>query len=84
MHVHHKPTIIKEEKTIKQEIHKPEIHITKEVEKPVVIHHHEEVVHHHKPEYKSPIYKEEISHEHLHHHYKVHNPYDAHFMSNRF
>lgn len=71
VHVHHQPTVIKEEKFIKQEIHKPVHHITKEYVKPVEVHH--EII---KPEYKPPIYKEEISHEHLHHHYKVHNKYD--------
>lgn len=74
VHVHHKPTVIKEEKIIKQEIHNPVHHITKEIHKPIEIH---EI---HKPvEYKEhkPIYKEEISHEHLHHHYKVHNKYDS-------
>lgn len=73
IHVHHKPRVIKEEKVVEKEIHKP-IHITKHHE-PIEIHKpfefHEEV--HHKPfeVKKHPIYKEEVSHEHLHHHYKV-------------
>jgi hypothetical protein len=61
VHVHHKPTVIKQEKVIKQEIHKPVVyHKPEEIHKPVEVKH----------EYK-PIYKEEVSHEHLHHHYKV-------------
>lgn len=70
VHVHHKPTVIKEEKVIKTEIHRP-VHHTKEIHKPAEIHHEiykPEIKEYHKP---SPIYKEEISHEHLHHHYKV-------------
>jgi hypothetical protein len=118
VHVHHKPTVIKEEKVIKQEIHKP-VHITKEIHitKPVEVHHekheykpveikheyepeikHEykpveikhkyqpEIKHEYKPfehefkpeikhEFKHPVYREEISHEHLHHHYKVNQNY---------
>lgn len=91
VHVHHKPTVIKEEKVIKQEIHKP-VHIHKEIiHKPAEVHHeHEpfeikhvykpEIKHEYKPEIKHeykpvevkhPVYKEEVSHEHLHHHYKV-------------
>lgn len=65
VHVHHKPSVIKEEKFYKHEVHKP-IHVHKEdyhYEKPVVEYKKKEVV--------KPIYKEEISHEHLHHHYKV-------------
>lgn len=71
VHVHHKPTIIKEEKTVKQEIHKPTYHTKEIIHKPVEIHHEVIKV----PEIKEhkPIYKEEISHEHLHHHYKVTN-----------
>lgn len=68
LHVHHKPTIIKEEKIIKTEIHKP-VHYTKEEKKPAEVH-HEEIKLPETKEYK-PIYEEEISHEHLHHHYKV-------------
>lgn len=73
LHIHHKATIIKEEKIIKQEIHKP-IHYTKEVEKPSEVH-HEAIKAPEKKEYKpkeyKPIFQEDISHEHLHHHYKV-------------
>lgn len=74
LHVHHKSTIIKEEvKPIIKEIHKP-IEIHKEIHhKPIEIH---KEIHH--PEYEikrpKPIYKEEISHEHLHHHYKHVHP----------
>lgn len=82
LHVHHKQTIIKEEvKPIIREIHKPieihnEIHkpvqIYKEIHKPVEIYKeiHKEI----KYEKPKPIYKEEISHEHLHHHYKHVHP----------
>lgn len=65
VHVHHKPSLIKEEKIIRHEVHKP-IHIHKEefYEKPAP------VIEYKKKEIR-PIYKEEISHEHLHHHYKV-------------
>lgn len=70
VHVHHKPTVIKEEKIFKQEIHKPTYH-TKEVFSKPVEYHKEEII----PEIQAykPIYKEEVSHEHLHHHYKVHD-----------
>lgn len=84
VHVHHKSTIInKEVKPIIKEIHKP-IEIHKEYHhKPVEIlkdYHHKPVeIHkevHPEFEYKKPkpIYKEEISHEHLHHHYKHVHP----------
>ena len=76
VHVHHKPTVIKEEKVIKQEIHKP-IHYTKEIHHKPIEEHHEYVHPVEIKEYKPPVYKEEISHEHLHHHYKVHNKYDS-------
>lgn len=84
LHVHHKQTVIKEEKVIKQEIHKPTYHTKEIIQQPIEVHH--EVVKEHKPifhdehheiaqpheikEHK-PIFQEEISHEHLHHHYKV-------------
>lgn len=72
VHVHHKPSVFKE--VHKHEIHKP-VHVHKEeyhYEKPE--HVHKEEYHYEKPApviVKKPIYKEEISHEHLHHHYKV-------------
>lgn len=50
IHHHHKPTIIKEEKIIKQEIHHPAIKIKEEVEHEHFHHHykhdHPEVEHH--------------------------------------
>jgi hypothetical protein len=74
VHVHHKPTIIKEEvKPIIKEIHKHPVEIHKEIHKEI--------------EYKkpTPIYKEEISHEHLHHHYKhVHPDITSHGTSYDF
>lgn len=73
LHVHHKQTIIKEEvKPIIKEIHKP-IEIHKEIHhKPVEI--HKEVHKEYEIKKPKPIYKEEISHEHLHHHYKHVHP----------
>lgn len=63
IHVHHKPTIIKEElKPIIKEIHKYPVEI------------HKEIIHEKFEVKKPPIYKEEISHEHLHHHYKHVHP----------
>lgn len=63
---HHKPV----------EIHKEYHHKPVEVHKEYHHKHVEEI--HHKPEIKiekpKPIYKEEISHEHLHHHYKHVHP----------
>lgn len=85
LHVHHKQTVIKEEKVIKQEIHKPTYHTKEIIQQPIEIHHkevkeHKPIFHDHHEHHEikpleikehKPIFQEEISHEHLHHHYKV-------------
>ncbi|KAJ6642379.1 hypothetical protein Bhyg_07327 [Pseudolycoriella hygida] len=61
IHHHHKPTIFKEEKIIKQEVHKP-VHIKEEIE-------HEHYHHHYKHDHPEEHHHiPELHHEHKHDH----------------